>query len=143
MSTSGGKAAAVVAANVLDAYSQVTVTQAATTILTVPAGRTWVGQIGAACVCTNSAGTAAAAAARASFSIAGAGATPPAGNIFAVEARTGTPTAAAVDGMHLDNFGWVPLTVVAPAGNAVTIQLTTLNVGAYASVDAFAIGALQ
>ena len=129
------------AANVLDGRQTFTTTTAATTLVTVPQGRTWVGKVGASCSVAVTAAAATAGQSNAVFSIAGAGATP-SGNIFGVDAKAGTNGATGTVGSQGSNFGATDLVVVAPAGNSVTIQVTTTMSGSQVFVDAFAIGQL-
>lgn len=133
---------AVVAANVLNGNQNIAATQAATTIITVPAGRTWVGTVGASCSVEEDAAGTVAGRARCIFSISGANATPAAGNVFAVEARAGANAVGGTVGGEAQNFGWMPLTVIAPAGNSVAVQVATSQSGTNTQVDAFASGAL-
>lgn len=131
------------AANVLDGFQSFTATTAATTLITVPAGRTWVGTVGVACAASIAAASATAGQARAVVTVAGAGATPAAGTLFAVEARAGANAATGTVGSNGHAAQSAPLTVIAPAGNAVTVQVATTQAGTYTVVDAFAAGALQ
>jgi len=73
--------AAPLAADVLAGRQVFTATTAATTIATVPAGRTWQGSIGASVSCAVTAGVATAGQASALLSVAGANATPPPGRL--------------------------------------------------------------
>ena len=148
MATSGGKPAVAPggasAANILDGFSLVTATQAATTFLTVPAGRTWVGTVEILADVANAGANAVAGVAQGIVSVAGAGAAPPAGNIMACTARAGANVAAGTVGSQgSNNSGPQPLTIVAPGGNAVTLQLTTTVAGTNGEVSVSAIGSLQ
>lgn len=134
--------AVVVASDILDGRQAFTATTAATTLITVPAGRTWSGRIGASVSCTNSAAVGVLAHASAKFSTAGGGVTPAAGIYFGVDALAGANVAAGLSGTQGSNFGSAPLVVVAPVGNAVTIQVASTNVGTTSNVDAFASGQL-
>ena len=129
--------------DVLDGYNSQTATQAATTLITVPAGRTWVGTIGASCVCDEAAAGTVEAKADVVFSTSGAGAVPAAGSYFAVRARAAANTAASVTGTSGDAFGFTPFVITAPAGNTVLLQTTITIAGSNGVVDAFAVGALQ
>lgn len=128
-------------ANILDGFQSVTATTGATTLVTVPQGRTWQGKIGASVACNNAAANAVAGNANATFSVAGAGATPT-GNVFAVDAKCGANAATGTVGSQGSNFAQTDLVVTAPAGNAVTIQVTTTITGTGGECDSFAIGQL-
>lgn len=130
------------AANVLTGRVATTATTAATTIVTVPAGRTWVGTVGASVSCAVTAATATEGRASAVISTAGTGVTPAAGVYLGVDAVAGANAATGTTGNGAANYGSAPLAVVAPAGNAVTIQVATTNTGTVARVDAFASGML-
>lgn len=133
---------ATTAANVLTGYQTFAVTTVATTVLTVPAGRTWVGQVGAACACAVVAGSATVGQARAVFTTAGAGVTPAAGAILAAEAKAGANAATGTTGSNGSRAVQAPFTIVAPVGNAVTVQVTTTQSGTSSVVDAWCTGAL-
>lgn len=132
------------AANIVTGFRADTVTTAAATILTVPQGRTWSGFVGINVNSGEVAGGAVQSDAEGIISVAGAGATPPAGSIvkaraaIAANAATGT-----VGNGGAANTGPVPLVVIAPAGNAVTIQAASTIAGTFGEVDFYAIGALQ
>lgn len=130
------------AANVLAGYQGFTSTTGATTIITVPQNRTWVGTIGASCSCAEVAAGTAAPIATATITTAGTGVTPAAGTYFLVDARAGANAATGTVGDGCANFGSTPFVVVAPAGNAVTIQVASTNAGTTSRVDAFASGVL-
>lgn len=131
------------AANVLVGFQSFTATTAATTVLTVPAGRTWVGTVGVACSVANAAANATAGVSRAVVTTAGAGATPAAGTILAVEAKCGANAATGTVGSQNAVRQALTFTVVAPGGNAVTIQCATTVTGTAGVVDVTATGALQ
>lgn len=117
-------------------------TTGATTILTVPAGRTWAGQIGASVSCANAGANAVQAQATAVFSVLGAGAVPPAGNVWGIDARAGANVAGGTAGSEAQNYGRVDFSVTAPVNNSVAIQVASTNAGTSSLVDAFAIGEL-
>lgn len=117
-------------------------TTAATTLVTIPAGRTWQGTIGASVSVNNAAATTTAGQASAKFSVAGTGVKPAAGIYFAVDTQVGAALATSVLGEQSSNFGSAQMFVTAPAGNSVTIQVASTNSGTSALVDAFAIGIL-
>lgn len=129
-------------ANILDAFANITATQAATTILTVPQGRTWKGVITISCTVTVAAASTTQSQAQGLISTAGAGVTPAAGTYFGIDCVAGAQTASGTIGEGAANTGFTPFTVTAPAGNAVQIQLATTNVGTYSRVLVSAIGEL-
>lgn len=131
------------AANVLNGFQSFAATTAATTLITVPAGRTWLGEVGAAVSVANAAAAAAAGQARAVFATAGAGVTPVAGTVLAAEAKAGANAATGTVGSQSANNSRMALTVVAPAGNAVTVTVAATIAGSGGIVDAWASGSLQ
>lgn len=130
------------AANSLTGYQTFTSTTGATTLITVPAGRTWVGTIGAACSVAVAAAAATAGQARAVFTTAGTNVTPAAGTVFAIETRAGANAAAGTVGSESSSSLSMPLTVIAPAGNTVTVQVASTQAGTNSIVDAWASGNL-
>lgn len=130
-------------ANILNGFQTFTATTAATTLITVPAGRTWIGEIGSAVTVGIAAASATAGQARAVIATAGAGVTPSAGTQLAVEARTGANSATGTVGSQAANTARARLVVIAPAGNAVTVTVASTNAGTNSVVDAWAIGELQ
>lgn len=132
----------VVAADILCGRIATTATTGATTLITIPAGRIWVGTIGASVALSIAAGTTAAGQATAQISVAGTDAAPTPGIYLGVDARVGAPLATSTAGAQSSNFGSASITAVAPAGNAITIQVATTNVGTSALVDTFALGKL-
>ncbi len=145
MSSDTGKVTAqsASAGNVLDGYMSFTATTAATNVLVVPAGRTWVGQIAVSCACAENAGDTVMARATATISVAGTGATPPAGTILACDALAGANAAGGLTGTSGANNATLPLTLIAPAGNSVSIQAATTQAGDLTVVRVAASGALQ
>lgn len=133
---------AATAANVLNGFQTFTATTGATTLLTVPAGRTWVGKVGAGCSTTVAAAGLTAGQARAVIATAGAGVTPAAGTVFAVEANAAVNAATGTVGSSAQASQVMPLTVVAPGGNSVTLTVVTTQGGTSSRVDAWASGAL-
>lgn len=134
--TSGAPAAA----NILNGFLTFAATTAATTLITVPAGRTWTGTVAVSCAASTTAAATAAGQARAVVSVAGVGVTPAAGTVLAVEAKAAANAATGTSGDSAANSLSAPLVVVAPAGNAVTVQVaTTVTTG---TVDAAASGSL-
>jgi hypothetical protein len=128
------------AATVLAGYQSFTNTTAATTLVTIPAGKTWQGTVAVSAACAEAAAGTGQPQALGVISVAGAGATPAAGNYFAVQAMCGANAATGATGDGDSNFGSIPMIVVAPAGNSVTIQVTTTTAGTAARIDASAIG---
>jgi hypothetical protein len=128
------------AAAILAGRQTFTATTGATTLITVPAGKTWVGTIGASVDCAVAAASSTAGQATATFTTAGTNVTPAAGTYFVVEARAGANAATGAVGSSEANFGSVPFYVVAPAGNSVTIQVASTNAGTNSLVEAFASG---
>jgi len=129
-----------VAADVVNGYQQFSVTTGATTLLTVAAGETWTGHIGASCAVGIAAASATAGRARAEFATAGTGVTPAAGTVLAVEAKSGANAATGTVGSNGNNNASMPLTVIAPAGNSVTVTVATTQAGTASTVDAWASG---
>lgn len=149
MSTMGSSAvpatagAAIAAADVLAGRQTFSSTTSATTLITVPAGRTWVGVIGATCVAVEVAAGTVAAVATATFTTAGTGVTPAAGTYLVLSSQTGANAATGLVGDNDSTFGSIPFTVIAPAGNSVTVAVASTNAGTTSLVDAFAAGTLQ
>ena len=135
-------AAQPLAADMLCGRQSFTATTAATTLVTIPAGRTWVGHVGASVAVSIAAASSTAGRASAELSTAGAGATPAAGVYLGVDALAGANAATGAVGTQAANYAAAPWTVVAPAGNAVTIQVATTCTGTTTRVDAHATGAL-
>lgn len=95
------------------------------TIITIPAGRTWIGSVTvSASVLVAVAGAAVSASAR--VSTAGTGVIPAAGDYVRVD--IGSPTSgAALNGTNGVGSTTAPLVVAAPAGNSVTLVLNVTN----------------
>lgn len=96
----------------------------AATIITVPAGRIWRGTVVLSAALATAAATAGATASP-TVSVAGAGATPAAGVVLGLALATGGGAATGTVGTNSQDSVVVPLVVVAPAGNAVTLTLQT------------------
>jgi hypothetical protein len=127
------------AANIRHGYLSFAATTSATTLVTVPAGRTWTGTLAVACATATAAASATAGVARAVVSVAGVGALP-SGTVLAVEARAAANAATGTAGDSGNSTLECPLVVAAPAGNDVTIQVAaTVTNGV---VDVTATGAL-
>jgi hypothetical protein len=131
------------AADILSGFQTFAATTAATTLITIPAGRTWVGTISVSVACQNAAANAATAQATGVVTTAGAGVTPAAGSYFRCDALAGANVAAGLVGDSGDNFLSSPFTVAAPVGNSVTVQVAATVSGSSGQVSASAIGALQ
>lgn len=125
---------------VLAGYQSFTATTAATTLVTIPAGKTWTGTVAVSAACAETAAATVVPNALGVISVAGAGATPAAGNYFGVQATSGANATTGTVGSGGSNFGSLPMIVVAPAGNAVTIQVTVTVAGTAGRVDASAFG---
>ena len=130
------------AANVLTGFQTFTATALATTIITVPAGRTWLGMLSAQSAVSVAAATAVAGSARAVISVAGAGSTPAAGALMAIEAMAAANAAGGTTGTQGSRNASNNFTIVAPAGNAVLVQVVPTISGTAGRVDAWAAGAL-
>lgn len=127
-------------ATVLAGYQSFTATTAATTIVTIPAGKTWQGTVSVSAACGEAAAGTVAPNALGVISVAGTGVVPAAGNYFAVQATAGANAATGTVGDGASNFGSLPMIVVAPVGNSVTIQVTTTIAGTAGRIDASAFG---
>ena len=130
------------ASEIISGRQAFTATTAATTLITIPAGRTWSGQIGASVTCSVAAGTTIPGQASAQISVSGTGAVPIAGIYLGVDTRVGSGLATSVNGAQSANFASAPIIICAPAGNTVTVQVASTNTGTVALVDAFALGKL-
>lgn len=134
---------ATAAANVLDGtLSQANVGGATTsTLLTVPAGRTWRGEVAMAVAAQCPAASATTAFVDAVLNTAGTGVTPAAGAIAQLRAIAGINAAAGTVGTSGHNNIRVPVTIIAPAGNSVTLTVTATGGGAN-KTDSSALGEL-
>lgn len=140
LNVAGGTPAA---ANVLTGSLSHAVTTGAATIITVPAGRTWVGTVGISCSVSVTAAATTQGLARGVVAVAGAGVTPSAGTVLAVDAKAAANAATGTVGSQGGNALAMPLTVIAPIGNSVTVTLASTITGTVGQVDAYASGALQ
>lgn len=129
-------------ANILTGYQTLAASGGPTTIITIPAGRTWQGVIGVSCSCAEDAAGAVRAQALGVIAFAGAGATPAAGNYMAVQAICGANAATGLVGDDATNQQVLPFTIAAPAANAVTVTITATIAGSVGRVDATAVGLL-
>lgn len=113
---------AITAANILDGFATATAVTAATTLITIPAGRTWIGVLSIQCATTLEAGTTTDRQITGVLSTAGAGVTP-SGNQLQCDAIAGAGTAAGTIGGQATAFNQtVRMVVIAPGGNSVTVQ---------------------
>lgn len=131
------------AANVLVGTLSHTATTAAATIITIPAGRTWVGTIGISADIGANAASTTAGQALGLIATAGTGVTPAAGTVLPCEARAGANAATGTSGTQGSNSVTIPITVIAPAGNSVTLTGASTIAGSNGRVDYVASGALQ
>ena len=132
------------AADIVTGYLQHTATTGAATLLTVAAGRTWVGTVTVSVAASKAAAATGNGLVSALIATAGTGVAPAAGTVFAVSARIGANAASGLSGTQGANFGSIPMTIVAPAGNAVTLTLaSTLTSTTEGAVDACAFGVQQ
>lgn len=129
--------------DILDGYQTFTSTTSATTLITVTAGRTWVGTLTANVACQEAAAGAVACQARVVFTTSGTNVTPAAGTYFACEAKNGANAASGLVGDGTSNFCSTPFTITAPVGNTVLIQVASTNAGTASVVDATTIGNMQ
>lgn len=132
----------VAAADILDGFQTFAVTTAATTVIAVPAGRTWQGNVAISCAVDNTAAAVPTGAAVAVVSTAGAGVTPAAGSYIRCDALAGGGAAGGTVGEQASATMVVPFVVVAPVGNVVQIQATATIAGSGGQVSVSAIGAL-
>lgn len=132
------------ASDILSGYLQHTSTTSAATVITVPAGRTFVGTVAVSVAASKAAAATGNGLVSALIATAGPNVTPAAGTIFAVSTRIGANAAAGTAGTNGSNFGEMPITVVAPAGNTVTVTLaSTLTSITEGAVDCSIFGVLQ
>lgn len=130
--------------DILDGYATVTATTATTTLVTVSAGRTWIGQI-----CASVDGNKAAAATgnglvNATFLTTGTNVTPAAGTYFGVAGSIGANAATGTVGTQISNQGCSTFTTTAPAGNSTTINyVTTCTNTTACAIHVSAIGNMQ
>lgn len=137
------KSAIPLAANILDGFQTFTATAGATTLITIPAGRVWVGEVDVNVACAETAAGAVQAQATAQIATSGAGVTPAAGIIATVQAVAGVNSATGTVGTQGHASNKFSLVVVAPVGNAVTLTVTPTVAGTFGSVNVSALGLLQ
>ena len=100
-------------ADILSGQVTHTATTAAATVITIPAGRTWIGQIIVSCAVSNAAALATAGEARGTVSTAGTGVFPAAGTLFEVECLAGANAVAGLTGTQAANSGSAATVIVA------------------------------
>lgn len=149
MSASGGQSPGTTTpttANVADGFVNV-VAAGTTTLVTVPAGRTWVGYVGCSCAITNAGAATTLGAIGAAITTAnGTGtATPAAGSYARCDAEVGAQVAGGTVGEGADAaIAAQRLVVIASAGGTALIQLAvTVSNGAGPVASGWAIGELQ
>lgn len=130
-------------ADIIVGFLSHTASAGPSTLLTVPAGRTWIGTLAVAVAVDNAGANAVEGRARAVIATAGTGVVPAAGTIFACEAKAGANVLGGTVGSQGNNKLEVRAVVQAPAGNAVTLTLTSTIAGTAGVVDASAIGENQ
>ena len=131
------------AADMLSGHQAFVATVGATTVITVPAGRTWVGAVALACDVALAAAVVTTGRAFAQVTTAGTGVTPAAGTYLSCEARAGANAATGTVGSQESTSLVVPdFYVAAPAGNAVTLQMSATITGTDGRVSVSAIGRL-
>lgn len=131
------------AANVLAGYQSFTTTTAATTIVTIPAGRTWIGELNANCVASIAAASATAGQATGIITTAGTNVTPAAGTYLGCDGRAGANAATGTVGSDGDDSADASdFVVIAPGDNSVTLQCTSTNAGTFSRVTCSANGRL-
>lgn len=131
--------------DILDGYATVTATTGTTTLITVSAGRTWIGNL-----CASVDGNKAAAATgnglvNATFLTTGTGVTPAAGTYWGLGTSIGANAATGTVGTQSANANCSPtFTTTAPAGNSTTINYATTCTSTTAcAAHVSAIGNLQ
>lgn len=132
------------ATDIVVGYLQHTSTTGAATLLTVAAGRTWVGEVHISVAGSKAAAATGNGLVSAVIATAGTNVVPAAGTQFVVSARIGANAATGTVGTEGNNSGVIKMTIVAPAGNAVTLTLaSTLTNVSEGAVDVSAIGIQQ
>lgn len=129
-------------ANILAGRQTFTSTTGATTLITITAGKTWIGTIGASVDCNSAAALATACKANATFTTVGANITPAAGTYFACQATSGANAATGTVGSQGANFCSMPF-IASCASGSCTIAVTTTQAGTASLVEASASGVMQ
>jgi hypothetical protein len=130
------------AADILDGIQQLNASGGPITLITIPAGRTWVGTIAIQVTCENDAAVATLGSVGASIATAGAGVTPAATNLLTVTAYAGKNAAGGTVGTSGSAQGSIEVTVIAPAGNSVTLTVLAAVAASNAIANFSAVGAL-
>lgn len=132
------------ATDILVGYATVTATTGTTTLITVSAGRTWVGTLCASVDGNKAAAVTGNGLVNATFLTTGTNVVPAAGTYFGVSASIGANAATGTVGTQGSNQGCTPFTTVAPAGNTTTINyVTTCTSTTACAVHVSAIGVMQ
>lgn len=130
------------AADVLQGRQGFDATTAETDLITIPQGRTWVGEVVVSCDVANAPTNAVAGRAFGEVLTSETGVVPAAGVQVATEARCGAGSATGTSGTQGSNTVRVPMIVVAPAGNAVKLRARATIAGSNGHVEAMASGRL-
>ena len=128
-------------ADILVGHQAFTATTAATTIITIPANRTWVGTVTVTCDVANIAAAVAVGQALGVITTVGANAVPAAGTVFSCEARCGANAAAGTVASQGSCTASTPMVVATGAATA-TLALTSTQAGTNSRVAATASGVL-
>lgn len=128
--------------NILVGRQSFTSTTGATTLITITAGKTWVGVLNANVDCSEAAAGTVACKANATFTTVGANITPAAGTYFVCEATGGANAATGTVGSQGDNYCSTPFTAICASGSC-TIAVASTNAGTASLVEASAIGNMQ
>lgn len=131
------------AADVVAGFQTFAASGGPTTVITVPQGRTWVGTVTVQAASAEAAAGTVGATATGTVTTAGVGVTPAAGTYLRADAIAGANAAGGTTGSDASGFASLPMTVVAPGANNVTIQATAAITGTQGQVSVSAAGALQ
>lgn len=127
------------ASNIVAGSQSYTSTQAATTIITIPAGTTWVGEVSISASSSTVAGSATAGQALGVVTTTGAGTTPAAGQVMDCEARNGANAATGTVGSQGNNSCRLTMAVNCASGTC-TIAGATTQAGTASRVSFSATG---
>jgi hypothetical protein len=133
--------AAPATANILVGHQAQTVTTVATTIITIPSNRTWVGTITVTCDVANTGAVTTVGQALGTITTVGANVTPAAGTYVTCEARCGANVATGTVGTQGQNSITVPMVVNTGAATA-TLALASTQAGTNSRVAAICSGYL-
>lgn len=129
MSSSGSRtgpdSSPIVAANIVSGYAQTGSSGGPTTLLTIPAGRSWKGWIGLTCTAENAAAATGVGVARITISL-DANSTPAPGNIMYCEAKVAPNAAGGTTGDTSNNAVAMEHVISASSAGAVNVQYTTV-----------------